>query len=74
MLREADRIEVRCDDEGRGPGGTAGVGTRSIRERADELGGWAEVAGLAPGTRVRVVLPVVPGTPVPRPDGAVVTS
>lgn len=74
VLREADRIEVRCDDEGRGPGGTAGVGTRSIRERADELGGWAEVAGLAPGTRVRVVLPVVPGTPVPRPDGAVVTS
>jgi signal transduction histidine kinase len=67
--RAADALELVCDDDGRGPGGVAGVGTRSMRERADELGGFVEVTPLAPGTRVRAVLPLVPGAPLP--DGLV---
>lgn len=74
VLRRADAIEVRCEDDGRGPGGTVGVGTRSMRERTEELGGWASVADAEPGTRVRAVLPLVPGTPVADPAGAAVTT
>ncbi|MGO1295164.1 MAG: sensor histidine kinase, partial [Cellulosimicrobium funkei] len=56
-----------CEDDGRGvaPDAVAGVGSRSLRERADELGGRLEVAavrpdGERPGTRVRATLPLVP--------------
>jgi signal transduction histidine kinase len=59
--RSADTLELVCEDAGRGPTGTAGVGTRSMRERAEELGGSVEVTDAGPGTRVRAVLPVVPG-------------
>lgn len=72
VLRDGETLEVRCEDDGRGPAGAVGVGTRSILERADELGGWAEVTDASPGTRVRAVLPVVPGAPVARPDDAAV--
>lgn len=73
VRRHPDALEVRCTDAGRGPGPAAGaaragdavgVGTRSMRERAEELGGWVEVADAAPGTVVRAVLPLVPGAPV----------
>jgi signal transduction histidine kinase len=74
VRRSADALEVRCSDAGRGPGPAAGsaragdavgVGTRSMRERAEELGGRVEVVDTAPGTLVRAVLPLVPGAPVP---------
>ncbi len=52
-------LVVTCDDAGSGvgPDARAGVGTRSMRERAEELGGTLEILSLAPGTRVRAVLP-----------------
>lgn len=64
VRRTAAALELVCEDDGRGPGGTVGVGTRSMRERTDELGGVLEVTALAPGTRVRAVLPLVPGAPL----------
>ncbi|HEX7003542.1 MAG TPA: sensor histidine kinase [Trueperaceae bacterium] len=54
------RLLLRVDDDGRGPeGGPAGVGLRSMRERAAELGGSLSV-GSSPlgGTRVELNLPV----------------
>jgi signal transduction histidine kinase len=63
-------LELVCEDDGRGVGtGTVGVGTRSMRERTDELGGVLAVTdlgrtGRGPGTRVRAVLPLVPGAPL----------
>ncbi len=60
-------LVVTCEDDGRGvaPDAVAGVGSRSLRERADELGGRLDVAALRadgerPGTRVRAALPLVP--------------
>lgn len=52
-------LVVTCDDTGSGVGqdARAGVGTRSMRERAEELGGTLDITSLAPGTRVRAVLP-----------------
>ncbi|MBD7982627.1 sensor histidine kinase [Oerskovia merdavium] len=53
-------LVVTCDDTGAGVGQgvRVGVGTRSMRERAEELGGTLEITPLAPrGTRVRAVLP-----------------
>ncbi|WP_240666309.1 sensor histidine kinase [Oerskovia turbata] len=53
-------LVVTCDDAGSGVGqdARAGVGTRSMRERAEELGGTLDITSLAPrGTRVRAVLP-----------------
>ncbi|WP_321575308.1 sensor histidine kinase [Oerskovia douganii] len=53
-------LVVTCDDAGSGvrQDARAGVGTRSMRERVEELGGTLEIAPLAPrGTRVRAVLP-----------------
>ncbi len=53
-------LVVTCDDAGSGidPGATTGVGTRSMRERAHELGGTLEISPLEPGTRVRATLPL----------------
>lgn len=56
-------VVVTCDDDGHGmpPDRTSGVGTRSMRERATELGGsvgWVDRDG--GGVRVRAVLPLVP--------------
>lgn len=56
-------LVLTCDDDGSGldPSRTPGVGTRSMRERAAELGGtvaWGDREG--GGVRVRAVLPLVP--------------
>ncbi len=52
---------VEIEDDGRGvcEGAPVGVGTLSMRERAEELGGRIEIAPRAPrGTRVRAILPM----------------
>ncbi|MFC8922934.1 sensor histidine kinase [Cellulosimicrobium sp. NPDC057127] len=69
-----DALVVTCEDAGVGvaPGTRSGVGSRSVRERAEELGGRVEVTPLRPGaarpgTRVRAALPLVPGGAAFRP-------
>lgn len=64
----ADALVVTCEDAGRGIRAEArpGVGSRSMRERAEELGGRLVVEPLdhtaeAAGTRVRAELPLEPG-------------
>jgi signal transduction histidine kinase len=64
----AETLTVTCEDAGRGiaAGTPAGVGTRSMRERAEELGGSlvvtdARPGAVVPGTRVRAELPLLPG-------------
>ena len=55
-------VEVCDDGSGIDPEVTAGVGLRSIRERAEELGGRTEIScPSAGGTRVRAWLPTTPG-------------
>ncbi|MEV4627314.1 ATP-binding protein [Micromonospora sp. NPDC049523] len=60
-----DGLEVCVVDEGTGirPEATVGIGTRSMRERAEGIGadltiGPAQARPVRPGTRVRLVLPV----------------
>ncbi len=55
-----DHLVVTCEDRGSGlaPDATPGVGTRSMHERCAERGGTLERSDLAPGTRVRAVLPL----------------
>lgn len=53
------RVEVRDDGIGFERGRPGGVGLRSMRERADELGGTFEVQAASPGTIVVAHLPVV---------------
>ncbi|WP_454049199.1 sensor histidine kinase [Cellulomonas sp. Marseille-Q8402] len=79
VRRTAGTLELVCDDDGCGPGGVVGVGTRSMHERAEELGGTVEVTDRSPGTRVRAVLPLLPGAalrpaPAPHPETTAVTS
>lgn len=51
-------VEVADDGRGIGPAVTAGIGLRSIRERAEELGGRTEITCPSTGgTRVRAWLP-----------------
>lgn len=55
-------VEVCDDGSGIDPEVAAGVGLRSIRERAEELGGRTEIScPSAGGTRVRAWLPRTPG-------------
>jgi signal transduction histidine kinase len=57
---EADVLHLEVEDDGRGVGGDhkAGVGTRSMRERAEELGGRCTIEALPlRGTLVSVQLP-----------------
>jgi signal transduction histidine kinase len=57
---EAEALVVEVEDDGRGirDEDRAGVGTISMRERTEELGGWCTVKRLAGGgTLVRVLLP-----------------
>jgi len=70
-------VVVTVEDHGVGiaDGAPAGVGSRSVRERAAELGGRVEVTAARtdaarPGTRVRATLPLVPGRALPRTDDA----
>ncbi|MEM7114714.1 MAG: histidine kinase [Chloroflexota bacterium] len=52
-------LEIGDDGCGLGTGGEAGVGLYSMRERAEELGGFCRIgAGAEGGTRVTAVLPV----------------
>ena len=54
---------VEIEDDGRGipAGAPLGVGTLSMRERAEELGGRIEITRCSPrGTRVRATLPMSP--------------
>jgi len=55
--REGEQVRLVVADDGRGIGGeaVAGVGTSSMRERAEEAGGTLTVRG--PGTVVEAVLP-----------------
>lgn len=60
-LRLEDELSLAISDDGIGLGGDArmGIGLRSMRERATELGGSFELdAGDERGTRVNVFLPV----------------
>ncbi len=57
-------VEVRDDGAGVDPARPAGVGLRSMRERAAELGGECAIAvPAAGGTLVRARLPLEPGAP-----------
>jgi len=77
-VRLGDRcVVVTCEDDGRGiaTDATRGVGSRSLRERTDELGGRLEVSavrpdGERPGTRVRATLPLVPAGALAREDAS----
>ena len=62
-LEAADRVILTVEDDGAGlaPDRVGGVGLRSMRERAEELGGSFEIGGRAdgPGTRLSVCLPLL---------------
>ena len=61
MFRLTDRLELEVEDDGVGlPDDVrTGVGLRSMRERAGELGGALEIdSSPGHGTRVRAFLPV----------------
>lgn len=62
------RLVIICRDDGAGrsPDATDGVGTRSMQERTEELGGFVLIeSGPGGGTTVRAELPLVPAG-VPR--------
>ena len=63
-MRLGDTLEIEVDDDGIGPireDFRAGVGLRSMRERAAELGGTFEFGrSRLGGTRVAARLPVAP--------------
>jgi signal transduction histidine kinase len=55
-------LEISDDGSGIRPGSAAGVGLRSMRERAAELGGLCQIENLASGgTRIVVRLPIRQG-------------
>jgi two-component system NarL family sensor kinase len=63
LRRDGSVLQVEVSDDGRGlaPAPEAGVGLRSMRERAAEVGGWCTVEPRpGRGTIVRAQLPVVP--------------
>lgn len=60
LHEEADMLSLEVVDDGRGIGEDcgAGVGMTSMRERAEELGGYCTMEAVpAGGTRVRALLP-----------------
>ncbi|WP_345710472.1 sensor histidine kinase [Kineococcus glutinatus] len=61
QVGDAVRLVVADDGAGLDPAAVAGVGSRSMRERAAEQGGTLRVLpGAAGGTRVEAVLPLAP--------------
>jgi signal transduction histidine kinase len=58
--RGADELRVVLDDDGVGGAASrpGGVGTSSMRERCEELGGSFEMLPLSPGTRLSAVIPL----------------
>jgi signal transduction histidine kinase len=61
VVVDGGALDVVVDDDGRGlaPGAPAGVGTASMRERAEELGGTLDVrAATGGGTRVAARIPL----------------
>jgi signal transduction histidine kinase len=69
-LAADDHLTLTVEDDGVGlaPDRVAGVGLRSMRERAEELGGgfWIGARPDGPGTRLTVRLPL----PLPAPPAA----
>lgn len=66
LLRTESALELRVEDDGGGFGEAApgdGVGLRSMRERATELGGTFAVETVPGRTAVIVTLPLVPTEP-----------
>jgi signal transduction histidine kinase len=62
-VSESLKLEVIDNGIGLGQAGPPGVGMRSIRERAEELGGTSSIGpGRANGTRVFVQLPILART------------
>ena len=52
-------LVLEVQDNGRGGAvESSGVGLRSMRERADQIGGRLEVLAMSPGTRVTLTLPL----------------
>lgn len=59
VVRQVDlRITVQDNGSWRAPGSRAGVGTESMRARAEELGGRLDVSGDDRGTLLEALLPV----------------
>ena len=58
-------VEVRDDGGGVDPTAPAGVGVRSMRECAEEVGGTCDVRAARPGTAVVAALPLPYPAPVP---------
>lgn len=65
------RLTVHDDGSGIAADAVPGVGLRSLRERAAELGGTLEIASAAGGgTEIRAALPLTAAEAVPAPEGA----
>ncbi|MBS1905155.1 MAG: hypothetical protein JST33_01020 [Actinobacteria bacterium] len=60
LIRRSDDLMIRVRDDGAGGARnvTAGNGLRTMRERAEELGGWFRVASAFPGTVVEARIPL----------------
>jgi signal transduction histidine kinase len=58
VTADALRLDVRDDGGGPDPGAAPGVGSASMRERAEELGGRLTVEPASPGTRVHARIPL----------------
>jgi signal transduction histidine kinase len=65
-----DRLVVEVADDGTGidPDAVPGLGLRSMRERAEELGGTFTVTSTSAGTRVVAVLPIAAADSRSEPD------
>ena len=55
------KMEIKDDGVGLPETHTHGIGLDSMRERAEELGGWFELSSSSQGTRVCAEIPISPG-------------